>query len=144
MNAISSTFLARCGKISDTSIPLCPYFLNEKGLGMSGPGCPWRTTTDSAIGWPAYLVRAIFGSNVSTWLTPPLMKSEMTAVARGSKCDGCGANGFPGIGASHVSDCAAARNPCWSSMWASASPAIPPPDCIRKSRRFQNVRFRQW
>ena len=55
---------------------------------MSGPGCPWRTTTESASGWPAWRASAGFGSNVSTWLTPPLMKSEMTAFARGSKWGG--------------------------------------------------------
>ena len=146
MNAISSTLPPRCGKISETSMPLSPWRWNSNGLGMSGPGCPWRTTTDSAIGWPAYFVSAGFGSKVSTWLTPPLMKSEMTAFARGSKCGCFGANGLPGIGSSQVSDCAvsAASRPCLSSMSASARPAMPPPDWNRKSRRDQNVFFRQW
>ena len=83
---------------------------------------------------------------MSTWLTPPLMKSEMTALARGSKCGAFGAKGLPGIGASHVSDCAApaASRPCRVSRSASATPAMPPPDWNRKSRRDQNVFFRQW
>ena len=74
------------------------------------------------------------------------MKSEMTALARGSKCGSRGANGLPGIGASHVSDCTApaASSPCRFSMSASATPAMPPPDWNRKSRRDQKVRFRQW
>jgi len=40
-----------------------------------------------------------FGSKVSTWLTPPVMKREMTAVARGLKCGGFGAYGLNPIGA---------------------------------------------
>ena len=52
-------------------------------------------------GCPAYLVSAGFGSKVSTWLTPPLMKSEITAVARGAKCGALGANGLPGTASSH-------------------------------------------
>ena len=143
MKAISSTFEPMCGKSSETSIPLSPCRWNSNGLGISGPGCPCRTTTDSAIGCPAYCFSAGFGSNVSTWLTPPLMKSEMTAVARGVKCGSFGANGLPGIGASQVSDCPAASSPSRLSMSARASPAMPPPDWNRKSRRDQNVRFRQ-
>ena len=76
-------------------MPLWPYFLNWNGLGISGPGWPWRTMTSPptlpSSGCPAYLVSAGFGSNVSTWLTPPLMNSEITAVARGLKCGSFGA-----------------------------------------------------
>src|SRR2546425_1081378 len=36
------------GNRSDTSIPLRPYFLNWNGLGISGPGWPWRTMTSPA------------------------------------------------------------------------------------------------
>ena len=46
---MSSTCDATCGNSSDTSIPLCPYFLNENGLGISGPGCPCRTTRSPAL-----------------------------------------------------------------------------------------------
>ena len=41
--AMSSTCPAMCGNRSETSMPDCPYFLNENGLGISGPGWPWRT-----------------------------------------------------------------------------------------------------
>ena len=47
------------------------------------------------MGCPAYWVSAGFGSKVSTWLTPPLMNSEMTAFALGSKWGDFGANGLP-------------------------------------------------
>ena len=70
-------------------MPLCPYFLNENGLGMMGPGKPWRTFKSLASllssGWPAYVTKACFGSKVSTWLGAPLMNSEITALARGLK-----------------------------------------------------------
>ncbi len=70
-------------------MPLCPYFLKLNGLGINGPGDPCRTMTSpltlSSIGWPAYFVNAGLGSKVSTWLQPPPMNSEMTAVARGLK-----------------------------------------------------------
>ena len=76
-------------------MPLCPYFLNVNGLGMSGPGKPWRTITSPctlpSIGSPAYFASAGLGSKVSTWLQPPPMNNEMTAVARGLKCGGFGA-----------------------------------------------------
>src|ERR1700730_13765756 len=88
------------GNNSETSMPLCPYFLNLNGLGISGPGCPCRTTTSPLpeSGCPAYFSRAGFGSNVSTWLTPPLMNSEITLVARGAKCGFLGANGLKPTG----------------------------------------------
>ena len=51
-------------------MPLCPYFLNVNGLGISGPGDPCRTITSPftlpSIGSPAYLASDGFGSNVST------------------------------------------------------------------------------
>ncbi len=79
-------------------MPLCPYFLNVNGLGISGPGNPCRTMTSPctlpSIGSPAYFESAGFGSNVSTWLQPPPMNSEMTAVARGLKCGGFAAYGL--------------------------------------------------
>jgi hypothetical protein len=70
-------------------------FLKLKGLGISGPGNPCRTITSPctfpSIGSPAYFASEGFGSNVSTWLQPPPMNSEITAVARGLKCGGFGA-----------------------------------------------------
>ena len=72
--------LAMCGNSSETSMPHCPYFLNVNGLGISGPGWPCRTTTSpfARQRLAGVLVSAGLGSNVSTWLTPPLMNSEIT------------------------------------------------------------------
>src|SRR5262245_7381767 len=147
MNAISSTCEATFGKMSDTSMPDCPYFLNPNGLGISGPGCPWRTTRSSLIipssGCPAYRVSAALGSKVSTWLTPPLMKREITAFARGLKCGAFGAYGLDPIGAApqalDASGPAAARRPSPLNKYASARPLTPPPERNRNSRRDQQV-----
>src|SRR3989442_9632487 len=134
------------GNRSDTSIPLRPYLLNWNGLGISGPGWPWRTMTSPATlpsnGCPAYLVSAGLGSNVSTWLTPPLMNSEITAVARGLKCGGFGAYGLEPIGLpSHAALMlrSSASSLSRFSRYASASPLTPPPERNRKSRLDQHV-----
>ena len=37
MNAILSTWVARCGKISETQVPLCPCWAKAKGDFISGP-----------------------------------------------------------------------------------------------------------
>jgi hypothetical protein len=106
--------------------------LNVNGLGINGPGKPWRTTTSPlpVNGCPAYLSSAGFGSNVSTWLTPPLMNSEMTALARGLKCGDFTANGLPiSAWALQASlPAGAASSPSWFSRYASARPLMPPPD----------------
>src|SRR5437762_10462608 len=93
-------------------------------------------------GWPAYLVSAGLGSKVSTWLTPPDMNSEITAVARGLKCGGFGAYGLNPIGvaaqaAPGLSPPASSRS--WFNRYASASPLTPPPERKRKSRLDQHV-----
>src|SRR5216117_3069512 len=93
-------------------------------------------------GCPAYFVSAGFGSNVSTWLTPPLMNREITAVARGLKCGALAAFGLKPIGLPpHAADStiASASNRSWFSKYASASPLTPPPERNRKSRRDQHV-----
>ena len=103
-----STCWPRCGKSSETSIPLCPRFLKVNGLGINGPGNPCRTMTSPctlpSIGSPAYFASAGLGSNVSTWLQPPPMNKEITDVARGLKCGAFAAYGFtPTAAASHAS-----------------------------------------
>src|SRR2546430_9746017 len=111
-------------------MPDCPYFLNPNGLGISGPGWPCRTMTSPATlpssGCPAYLASAGLGSNVSTWLTPPLMNREITAVASGLKCGAFGAYGLNPIGADpHARPGprgAPERNPSCFTWYASASP----------------------
>src|SRR5687767_15363598 len=84
------------------------------------------------IGSPAYLINASFGSKVSTWLQPPPMNSEMTAVARGLKCGGFGAYGLAPTAADEQASGGAAgaadNKPSRSSRYASARPLIPPPE----------------
>ena len=87
------------GKISETSFPHCPYLLNLKMPGMIGPGRPSWTRTSPPKTWPAYFSIAGLYSKVSIWLTPPVLKIEMTAFARGLKCGAFGARGLPPIGA---------------------------------------------
>src|SRR5205814_9371314 len=95
ITATSSTMDPTCGNSSETSIPDAPYFLNLYGLRMIGPGNPcWTWTSPSTgSGCPWYLSSAGLGSNVSRWLTPPHMKSEMTFFTRGLKCGVLGENG---------------------------------------------------
>src|SRR5215471_14105692 len=74
------------------------------------------------------------------------MNSEMTAVARGLKCGGLGAYGFvPTAATAHGSSggTAAESSPCCSSIQASASPLIPPPERNRNSRRSQKLRLQR-
>src|SRR5689334_21389533 len=128
------------GKISDTSIPFCPYFWKLNGVGIKGPGFPCRTIISPlpVSGCPAYRRRAGLGSKVSTWLTPPDMNSEITLVARGAKCGFFGVNGVGPDGLdSHAPagvERSAASKPCWSSSQASATPDTPPPAWNKKSR----------
>src|SRR5256885_13559565 len=100
-------------------------------------------STFPSIGSPAYFASAGLGSNVSTWLQPPPMNSEITAVARGLKCGGLGAYGFtPTAAASHASvvfgsSGPADKRPSRLRRYASASPLMPPPERKRNSRRSQ-------
>src|SRR5438067_2251988 len=126
-------------------MPDWPCFLNWNGLGINGPGWPCRTTMSPATlpssGWPAYFASAGLGSKVSTWLTPPLMNSEMTAVARGLKCGDFGAYGLNPIGFAAHAPASAPADSSWSwfNRYASARPLTPPPERNRKSRRDQQV-----
>ena len=48
------------------------------------------SATSLGGGWPSYFVSIGLGSNRSTWLGPPCMKSWMTAFARAGWCEGRG------------------------------------------------------
>src|SRR5579862_6093873 len=77
------------------------------------------------------------------WLTPPLMKSEITDFARGLKCGGFGASGestFPPGFATH----SAPSNLSWLSKSRRARPPIPMPASIQNLRRemYCSLRFR--
>ena len=57
MNARSSTFVARCGKRSDTIFPVWPRGLNFHSGPARLPFSPWKVTSFSVpgSGWPARL-----------------------------------------------------------------------------------------
>src|ERR1051326_3783263 len=123
-------------------MPHCPYFLDVKGLGISGPGLPCRTTISPlpVSGCPAYLFSAGFGSKVSTWLTPPLINSEITLLARGVKCGGLGASGLAtGFESPVQATGSDARRPSWSSNDKRPSPLIPPQVSNKNFRRDVNA-----
>src|SRR5262245_7270535 len=73
---------------------------------------------------PAYLLRAGFGSKLSTWLVPPSIKSQMTCLALGAKW---GSPGLPAL--------AALAMPSRNSIAPSARPVKPMPQSARKPRR---------
>ena len=69
MTAMSSTCWARCGSQSETQMPLWPYRLKARLLGINEllavPMAVMTLPKDSGIGWPASFSRAGFGSNRS-------------------------------------------------------------------------------
>ena len=86
ITVISSTCSAVCGYQSDTHMPLCPYCLKVRFEGIRPffdvPGIAVNFgRIDSGIGWPAMACSLGFGSNRSTWLGPPSMKSQMMDLA---------------------------------------------------------------
>src|SRR6266508_3781568 len=80
---------------------------------------------------PAYLFNSVFTSKLSTWLTPPQRKIQMTDLARGEKC-GCPSGGRHGATASEAS---ARATPSSNNNAPSASPVKPMPVSDRKDRR---------
>src|SRR5437868_15346037 len=84
----------------------------------------------SSIDLPAYLFSSGFTSKVSTWLTPPQRKIQITDFAFGGKCGPpSGAPGFPAWAG------AAAAIPSWNSIAPSTKPVKPMPVSARKVRR---------
>src|SRR6476660_5684204 len=83
----------------------------------------------SPIGLPANLSNSGFGSNVSRWLTPPFMNSQMTLLALGGKC------GLPSGGAH------AAPGEAYPSRWSMAARASPVKLLARKFRRVNMLRL---
>ena len=86
MTAMSSMLSPMCGKISLTSTPLWPDFLN---LNCDGSGTPPMSFTS----WPAYFAMPGFGSHVSMCDGPPCEKMWMTRLALPGNCGACGASG---------------------------------------------------
>src|SRR5436190_24366996 len=76
---------------------------------------------------PAYLFNSVLTSKLSTWLTPPQRKIQMTDLALGEKC------GFPS-GGRHA-DSSARATPSLNNIAPSASPVNPMPVSARNERR---------
>src|ERR1700682_1880935 len=87
-----------------------------------------------SIGMRLYFSRAGLYWKVSTWLTPPLINSEITDFARGLKCAGFPAreeSTLPPPEATH----SAANSLSWLNRSTSASPPIPMLASIQNFRR---------
>ena len=146
---MSSSRPARCGNRSEIVVPASPCRRNLRDEPSSVPGL--RTFSSGSlsrmgIGLPWCLASSILGSNVSTWLTPPYMKSTMHALALAGKC------GVLGAIAPAADDSLrrkrrpiARRSPSSASRVASAVPTKPPADSQRNSRRVLSARCeRPW
>src|SRR6266542_3698984 len=83
----------------------------------------------SSMDLPAYLFSSGFMSKLSTWLTPPQRKIQMTDLARGGKC------GLPSGGRQLEAGESARATPSRNKMAESASPVKPIPVSRRKERR---------
>src|SRR5688572_12435818 len=98
ITAMSSMHSPTLEKISLTSIPLWPYFLNLKGEGKAAP--VFRSVRKvTGNGFPACSSSFGFGSKVSTWDAPPFRKKWMIRLAFGAKCGARGISGFNPSGA---------------------------------------------
>ena len=84
MNAISSACFATFVYLSQTHRPDWPYCWNLNGDFISGPGLPLKTSI--AIFLPWFLSSSGLGSNMSTALGAPSMKSQITDLALAGKC----------------------------------------------------------
>src|ERR1700716_549067 len=82
---ISSMHSPRLEKISLSSIPLCPNFLNWKGEFNRLPVFRSVFKLGVGIGWPLCLVSIGVGMHLPTWLGPPLSSRRITRLALGAK-----------------------------------------------------------
>jgi hypothetical protein len=85
-NAILSTCLPRLGKRSLTHFPEAPSRRHSKGDLISGPTSLVKKPvflSNPTSSWPSRFASSGLWSQVSIWLGPPFMKSQMTALARG-------------------------------------------------------------
>src|SRR5258706_6024063 len=92
---MSSTCFATLVYLSHTHAPDLPYCLNENGDFISGPGLPLKTSME--IFFPLFLSSSGLGSNRSTALGAPSMKSQMTYLALGAKCGGRTVRGLAAV-----------------------------------------------
>src|SRR6185503_17495773 len=85
---------------------------------------------------PAYLFRSGFTSKLSTWLTPPQRKIQMTDLARGEKC------GLPSGGRQLAPGDSPRATPSRNNIAESASPVKPMPVSWRNERRVMPAHWR--
>src|SRR5262249_41190574 len=81
-NAIGSTCLDRLGKSDDPHLPHCPYCFHSNGDFISGPTSLMKKPeflSNPGSGLPSCFASSGLWSQVSTWLWPPLTKTQMTA-----------------------------------------------------------------
>src|SRR4051794_35873382 len=78
---------------------------------------------------PAYALSSGLGSKLSTWLTPPQRKIQMTALALGVK------GAVDGVGAARAADGPARATPSRNSIAPRARPVKPMPVSTRNDRR---------
>src|SRR5918995_1617294 len=105
---MSSMCFAVCSKISLTSMPDLPYFLNLKGDGNAAPVLRSVLRLVVGSGLPAYFCKSGLGSKVSTWDGPPLANRGITRFALAGKC---GLRGASGLAGSTAPFAAAVRSP---------------------------------
>src|SRR5947209_533118 len=93
----SSTCFAVSGSQSETQIPLSPCCFQVRLEGirvlLAVPMAVITFPNEAGMGCPANFSRVGLGSNVSMWLGPPSMNSQITDFAVGLKCGCLGANG---------------------------------------------------
>src|ERR1041385_655633 len=98
MTQRSSACSARREYQSEIQRPLWPCCLKTRLDGMiellAVPMAVMGRPNFSGIGWPASFCNSGFGSNKSTWLGPPSMKSQMTDLALGAGWGNLGGGGL--------------------------------------------------
>src|SRR5206468_11239240 len=101
MTVMSSVNFAISGYQSETQIPLCPCCAHLRWDGMIAlllvPIAVITRPNEAGIGFPASLSSSGLGSNRSTWLGPPSIKSQITDLAVGLKCGGFGFSGSTAV-----------------------------------------------
>src|SRR3989442_899061 len=90
----------------------------------------------SSMDLPAYLFSSGFTSKLSTWLTPPQRKIQMTDLALGGKC------GLPSGGRQPEAGDSPRATPSRNKIAESASPVKPMPVSRRKERRVMPAQGR--
>src|SRR5580658_3527935 len=96
---MSSAQVAISGSQSENSMPLSPWRSNARGLAHTFAvgliNASFKSlVSDSGSGRPSHFFISGFGSNKSSWLGPPSIKSKIMFFALAGKLGGFGANGL--------------------------------------------------